>query len=76
MGVLCQACDGRLHEVSPFHDRKAWHGSHFESIPPTITVDHMMQTKNWYSNVHHIICIVRIYYTTCTSALFDINVQA
>ena len=45
MGVLCQACDGRLHEVSPFHDRKAWRGSHFESIPPTITVDHMMQTK-------------------------------
>jgi len=45
VGVLSETYDERLHEALPFHDRKAWHGSHFESIPPIITLDNMQQTK-------------------------------
>ena len=51
-GVLCQACDKRLHEVSPFHDRRAWSGSHFEAIPPTVTIDDSLQAKTISMMLH------------------------
>ena len=36
---MCTRCDDEVHDKTPCHDREVWNGTHFTSIPPTISIN-------------------------------------
>lgn len=76
--VLCRACDEQLHEIFPLHDRQVWSGSHFEAIPPTITIDDSMQAVTIRKGHATLICNYMHVYNTHVSTyihIYSVHVQ-